>query len=171
MKFIKWLFGFKNKYQKQDLAYSRNGIAVRLFTILFLAIMSAGALAMEYYSIYLYDYNIAVGILGTVVVISLIPTVAQYNIMYTVIGFRHALLNTIDDAVSKKIEKDLVKQQMQDINSGERVQPEIFIGENRPKGKKAYKWIDLLVAIFGLLLAVGVIVGAFLVVAIKLHKI
>lgn len=154
MRFLRWIFNISSRHAGDIRRYEKGKIGTKIFTIILTLILSAGTLALEYWSINLFESgNWALGLF--VVLFLVIPVAGasfEFLGLYSFLGFRMFFWGTVEHAI-KKIDK---KIQENSISNGE--QTEIVISAQN-KSEKSHRWIDLFIGIWSIVLGIGLVVG------------
>lgn len=154
MRFLRWLFNVHSRHAGDIRRYEKGKIGTRIFTLILTLILSAGTLALEYWSINLFEsHNWALGLF--VVLFLVIPAAAvsfEFLGLYSFLGFRMFFWGTVEH-IAKKIDKQIQENR---VPNGE--QDEIVISTQN-KSEKSHRWIDLFIGIWSIALAIGLLVG------------
>lgn len=143
MNFFAWLFNFSSRHSGDFFRYQRGKVGTRIFVML-LALFFAGAtLGLEYWCIKLFNQTLLFAIF--VLLFLVIPfawITIEDCLVYAFFGFRMFVRGCID----KKAEKIDAQNQTTDLDQQ----------QDNPK-QKNYRWFDLVVAIYHILVLVATI--------------
>lgn len=155
MKFFKWLFSVTQRHHGDFARYEKGKIGTRIFVIFLLLIFTGVTLGLTYWCINLFKENLPLGIVVLLfLVIPFSAATIEYNGVYSAIGFRMFLRGTVI-SIAKKV--DAIAQ------------PDVIdVPTKEERSEKAHKWIDLFVAILGIILSVGLIVAMIVMFAVLL---
>lgn len=154
MRFLKWIFNFKDRHHKDIIRYEKNKLAGRIFILVLLFLMVGATLGLDYWFLNCLNQNILYAIL--VLLFLLIPvglTSLEFLGVYAFIGFRMFFLGTAEKIAIKIDEKIASKSQVED-NTQAKISP---INTQSPQNK--YKYFDLFVGILSILLIIGLILA------------
>lgn len=158
MKFLKWLFAYGEKYRKQSMFYQKGAIAGKLTSFLTIVLFAAATIGMEIWCFHMFNESILAGILLFIFFISFLKVTIDNGIVTGMCAFRCAIWGAVEDVVNKK----MADEGIQVING------EIDItdpnSENAKQGeakiRKSHKWLDVLIGILSIGIAIGVFVAS-----------
>ena len=159
MKFLSWLFNFSARHAGDMRRYEKGRTGTRIFVIILLTLLAAATLGVEYWAISLFGENFLYGLL--VVILLFIPLVAatiEFCGFYSFVGFRMFFWGVISSAARKADKRIKAKQAaaQEDISASEVTEPDA----EQERSEKTHKALDLVVGIYGILLAIATIILA-----------
>ena len=125
--------------------------------IILLLLFSCATFGVEYWALNLLNESIGTGILVLILLFfPLLATTIEYCGFYSSLGFRMFFVGTLESIIvkaeksrKKKLENDVIE-----IDENGKV-----VAEEKAKDTiKNHKWLDLLVAIIGIVLGVGTLI-------------
>lgn len=146
MKFLMWILNIFRRHYKDAIRYNRGGVANRIIVMIVLSVLVVGSLALEYYCLSLIKENIAYGFLIAILAIILLLATIELCLVYCFFGFSFAATGSLESILMK--------------NQKKRNQQPSYYQEST---KRPPKLLDVLVGFFGVALAIGTVIGAFLV--------
>ena len=158
MKFLAWLFNINSRHLGDAIRYEKGKVGTRIWVIILLLLFSGVSLWIEYWALNLLKESLW-GILALILLfLPLIATTIEFCGFYSSLGFRMFFVGTLESIIikasksrKKKLENDVIE-----IDENGQV-----ISEEKTKDTvKNHKWLDLLVAIIGIVLGVGTLIMA-----------
>lgn len=159
MKFLSWLFNFSARHAGDMRRYEKGKTGTRIFVIILLTLLAAATLGVEYWAISLFGENFLYGLLVVILLfIPLVATTIEFCGFYSFVGFRMFFWGVISSAARKADKRIKAKQAaaQEDISSSEETEPDT----EQERSEKTHKALDLVVGIYGILLAIATIVLA-----------
>lgn len=153
IEFISWLFNINSRHTKESMKYEKSGIGMRIGVIIFLLVLIGSTIGLEYWCISLLKSNFGIGVVVLLFLsLPILAVTVEYCSLYSSIGFRMAILGTIE-SVAKKIDKKIEQ------NKIEKGEIDILeVAPDQTKKAKNYKWLDLIVGILSAIFAIGTII-------------
>lgn len=137
MKFLSWVFNIRKRHGRDIRAYENGKLSTKIITLIIMLVFFLGSIGLEYWCINLFkEGNVLIAFLVLLLVIASIGATFDYCLVYSYVGFKMAIIGTIDKKLND--ESEIVE-------------------------KKQYRGIDVLVGFLGFILGIGVIVAAIFV--------
>ena len=137
MKFLSWVFNIRKRHGRDIRAYENGKLSTKIITLIIMLVFFLGSIGLEYWCINLFkEGNLLIAFLVLLLVIASIGATFDYCLVYSYVGFKMAIIGTIDKKLND--ESEIVE-------------------------KKQYRGIDVLVGFLGFILGIGVIVAAIFV--------
>ena len=159
MKFLSWLFNFSARHAGDMRRYEKGKTGTRIFVIILLTLLAAATLGVEYWAISLFGENFLYGLLVVILLfIPLVATTIEFCGFYSFVGFRMFFWGVISSAARKADKRIKAKQAtaQEDISASEVTEPDT----EQERSEKTHKALDLVVGIYGILLAIATIILA-----------
>lgn len=156
MKFLSWLFKISSRHHLDAVRYSKGKTVYKLFTILFLILLAAFTIGVQYWSYSIYSATakgIIIGFMSTMLAIIVTLAVVETFAVYSYFGFKYAARGTLDSFISK-YEKN--KKKNENGNNALEVND-----KKEEQIRNTKKWLDILVGISGIVLIVVTIFSMF----------
>ncbi len=163
-----WIFGVRRRYAWEIRRYEKGGLGRRVFAII-LSLFFLGATAgLEYWfnlhfmGVLVSEANLVVTILIGVIAVAVMLATIERCIVFTWVGFANFSFNGVSDKLlDKQRKKDMQKAEEIPEADGVVVEETKIETEEAVKKRKKLKWWDLSVAVFQLLIIVGVVLVTF----------
>lgn len=180
MKFLQWLFNFSSRHSGDVRRYEKGKVSTKIIMMIVLLILASATLAIEYWCINLFNTKFWVGIL--VLIFILIPVgcaTLENLIFYGYLGIKMFIFGAVGDILTKreksksKASKEVAGESVELATAEQNVSEQAenpaqtkndVVATNdvqQQKDQKSHKWLDMLVAVMSILLAVGTVVGLF----------
>ena len=159
MKFLSWLFNFSARHAGDMRRYEKGKTGTKIFVIILLTLLAAATLGVEYCAISLFGENFLYGLLVVILLfIPLVATTIEFCGFYSFVGFRMFFWGVISSAARKADKRIKAKQAaaQEDISASEVTEPDT----EQERSEKTHKALDLVVGIYGILLAIATIILA-----------
>lgn len=137
MKFLSWIFNINKRHGRDIRAYEKGKLSTKIITLIIMLVFFLGSIGLEYWCINLFkEGNVLVSFFVLLLVIALIGGTIDYCLVYSYVGFKTAIVGTLDKKLSN--ESEIIE-------------------------KKHYRGFDVIIGFLGLILGIGVIVAALFV--------
>lgn len=137
MKFLSWIFNINKRHGRDIRAYEKGKLSTKIITLIIMLVFFLGSIGLEYWCINLFkEGNVLVAFFVLLLVIALIGGTIDYCLVYSYVGFKTAIVGTLDKKLSN--ESEIIE-------------------------KKHYRGFDVIIGFLGLILGIGVIVAAIFV--------
>lgn len=157
MKFLRWFFNFSSRHAGDMRRYEKGKTGTRIFVIILLTLLAVATLGVEYWAIRLFDENILYGLLVIILLfIPLVATTVEFCGFYSFAGFRMFFWGVVSSAARKADKKIRAKNSA--ISGQDTSLAESELDSERNHSERSHKALDLFVGIFGILLAIGILV-------------
>lgn len=163
MKFLAWLFNVNSRHLGDAIRYEKGKVGTRIWVIILLLVFSGASLWVEHWALNLLKESLLEkslwGILALILLFfPLVATTIEYCGFYSSLGFRMFFIGSLESIIVKAEQKRKKKLENNVIEIDENGQ---VIAEDKAKDTvKNHKWLDLLVAIIGIVLGVGTLIMA-----------
>lgn len=101
MKFLSWLFDFADRHLGDARRYERGGTASRILLVIFLALMSAGSIGIEFWGFELFKTSGIGGFFALLLAAGIGLATLDLFILYAYLGFSRAAAGTLDKLLAK----------------------------------------------------------------------
>ena len=101
MKFLSWLFDFADRHLGDARRYERGGTASRILLVIFLALMSAGSIGIEFWGFELFKTSGIGGFFVLLLAAGIGLATLDLFILYAYLGFSRAAAGTLDKLLAK----------------------------------------------------------------------
>lgn len=137
MKFLIWIFNINKRHGRDIRAYEKGKLSTKIITLILMLVFFLGSIGLEYWCINLFkEGNVLIAFLVLLLVIASIGATFDYCLVYSYVGFKMAILGTVDKKLSN--ESEIIE-------------------------KKHYRGFDVIIGFLGFILGIGVIVAAIFV--------
>ena len=137
MKFLSWVFNIRKRHGIDIRAYENGKLSTKIITLIIMLVFFLGSIGLEYWCINLFkEGNLLIAFLVLLLVIASIGATFDYCLVYSYVGFKMAIIGTIDKKLND--ESEIVE-------------------------KKQYRGFDVIIGFLGFILGIGVIVAAIFV--------
>ena len=158
MKFFRWIFSVSQRHRRGIRRYEKGGAGVRIFTLILMLVLAGAALALEWWSISLFEENILVGVLAFVLLAcTFCLGTVEFSFVYATVAFRMFFWGVAQRAAyraAKKRAKEQAAQAAQPDTA--QALPADAPAQEAPKTHRAF---DMFLFLFGLILGIGIIVA------------
>ena len=161
MKFLSWLFNFSARHAGDMRRYEKGKTGTRIFVIILLTLLAAATLGVEYWAISLFDENFLYGLLVVILLfIPLVATTIEFCGFYSFAGFRMFFWGVISSAARKADKRIKAKKAVAQEDTSVVEQNTSEPDTEQERSEKTHKALDLVVGIYGILLAIATIILA-----------
>lgn len=165
MKFFRWIFSVSQRHRRGIRRYEKGGAGVRIFTLILMLILAGAALALEWWSISLFEENILVGVLAFVLLAcTFCLGTIEFSFVYATVAFRMFFWGVAQRAAYRA-----AKQRSQAASSGtnaaqtspaDTTETESLSADSTvQEAPKTHRAFDMFLFLFGLILGIGIIVA------------
>lgn len=160
MKFISWLLSASVRHRRGAVRYQKGGIVYKIMVIVVLLAFTGVTLGLEYWALSLFEENIVIGGLVSLLAIAFIFACIELNGIYCFFGFKSAKQGSLETVIEKNNKKRLAKGKSTDNFD--------YKGDEDKNERKSTKGLDLLIGFVGLILVIVTIFFAILLVVNKM---
>lgn len=160
---LAWLFNINSRHLGDAIRYEKGKVGTRIWVIIFLLILSGASLWVEHWALNLIKESMLKeslwGILALILLFfPLVATTIEFCGFYSSLGFRMFFVGTLESIIIKasKSRKKKLENNTIEISEDGKIKTE----EKAKDTVKNHKWLDLLVAIIGLVLGLGTLIMA-----------
>lgn len=146
---LRWFFSVRGRHHGGIRRYEKGGTGVRIVTLILMLALCGASFALEWWAFSFFAKNILVGILLLILAAAFVFGSAEFCTVYAVTAFRMFFWGT-----AEKLARKADAQGAED-----RGEAEERTGEE--KRARSHRGFDMFLFVLGLLLAVGVVIGAF----------
>lgn len=168
MGLFNWLWDVSTRHYSGINRYEKGKISTRIITLIIMLVFAALALFLEYWTIKLFQENFIVGILMIILTVGIFGGTIEFCAVYSFVGFKMFFVGTVGNMIKKREKKKKAKvaAESEIIENPEIVQTAPQEGEQ--KEKKSHHWLDLVVAILGIVVIVATVaVGIYILASIN----
>lgn len=158
MKFFRWIFSASQRHYHGIRRYEKGGTGIRILTLFLMLTFSAAALALEWWSISLFEENFLVGLLAFIfLAVVFCLAAAEFSLVYALVAFRMFFWGVAERAACRAAKKRAKEQAAQAAQPDTaQALPADASTQEAPKTHRAF---DMFLFLFGLALSVGIIIA------------
>lgn len=165
MKVLGWLLSASQRHYHGIRRYEKGGTGIRILTLFLMLILAGAALALEWWSISLFEENILVGVLAFVLLAcTFCLGTVEFSFVYATVAFRMFFWGVAQRAAYRA-----AKQRSQAASSGtnaaqtspaDTTEAELLSADApAQEAPKTHRAFDMFLFLFGLVLGIGIIVA------------
>ena len=158
MKVLGWLLSASQRHYHGIRRYEKGGTGIRILTLFLMLAFSAAALALEWWSISLFEENFLVGLLAFIfLAVVFCLAAAEFSLVYALVAFRMFFWGVAERAAYRAAKKRAKEQAAQAAQpDAAQALPADAPAQEAPKTHRAF---DMFLFLFGLALSVGIIIA------------
>lgn len=149
MKFLKWLFGYVAKYNRDFKKYRRTSLAGKITLLVLMFVFAGATITCGYFAITSFNTSFVQGLLLTIFYVGALYATFENCIIYSIIGFRNALTSVVEEKATEKLNNAIEKSVGEEVG--------IDLKDEKFEERNQYKVFDIIMAICNLLIIASLI--------------